>query len=66
MAFGLTLGAGRTAGKDGAVRAPLVTLAALRGLAARIVPPVVVLAGFLLLCLAVVGWIFRTGWRLKN
>ena len=25
-----------------------------------------VTAGFLLLCLAVVGWIFRTGWRLKN
>ncbi|WP_447412385.1 ABC transporter permease, partial [Clostridium perfringens] len=25
-----------------------------------------VTAGFLLLCLGVVGWIFRTGWRLKN
>ena len=25
-----------------------------------------VTTGFLLLCLAVIGWIFRTGWRLKN
>lgn len=25
-----------------------------------------VIAGFLALCLAIIGWIFRTGWRLKN
>jgi ABC-2 type transport system permease protein len=26
----------------------------------------IALAGFLAVCLAVIGWIFRTGWRLKN
>lgn len=26
----------------------------------------IALAGFLAVCLAVVGWIFKTGWRLKN
>jgi ABC-2 type transport system permease protein len=25
-----------------------------------------VAAAFLLLCLAAIGWIFRTGWRLKS
>jgi ABC-2 type transport system permease protein len=26
----------------------------------------IALAAFLAVCLAVIGWIFRTGWRLKN
>ncbi|GJD52347.1 Bicarbonate transport system permease protein CmpB [Methylobacterium crusticola] len=49
MALGSTLGAVGSARKGTAGRRPLVTAAALRSVAARLVPPLVVLALFLLL-----------------
>ena len=49
MATGATLSTAARARAATKARGPLVTLASLRGVAARIVPPLVVLAGFLLL-----------------
>lgn len=48
MATGATLTATR-ARASAKARAPFITLAGLRGVAARVLPPLVVLAGFLLL-----------------